>query len=89
MLTMVLLACGGIRAASEDATRAETDIKNELGVGSNVSFRVLSTAKGETLSVAVTLKGAPPGDLATLRARVSAIVTRDFRAHVDQLSVAF
>jgi hypothetical protein len=89
LLALCLAACGEFKADLADAKKSQADIKSELGVDSQVSFRVFSGTKGKKLAVTVALKSPPTGDVGTLKARVSDIVARDFRSHVDNVSVAF
>jgi hypothetical protein len=89
-LLVALTSCADFRADGEDAKKTEADIKSELGVDSQVGFTTFSSTRGgNRLSVVAHLKSPPGGDITAVKAKVSAIVARDFRAHVDGVTVTF
>lgn len=88
-MPVCLSACGDLKNGLADSKRSQTDIKSELGVDSEVNFREFTGSKGKTTTVTVHLDSVPPGDVAAIKASVTTIVTRDFRAHVDKVVVSF
>jgi hypothetical protein len=86
---MTLVACTKVGADFEDAAKSRADIKSELGLDSQVTFRATADTNGRKLVVTVHLGGAPSQDAARIKARIMAIVERDFRSHVDGVSIVF
>lgn len=89
LIIVSLSACGDLKNGLADSKRSQTDIKSELGVSSEVNFREFTGTKGKTTTVTVHLDTVPPGDVAAIKASVTAIVTRDFRSHVDNVIISF
>jgi hypothetical protein len=89
-LAFVLVSgCGDLKEGLADAKRTEADIKSELHVDAQVSFRTFTGTKGKNTSVTVHLMTAPSGDANEVKTKVTDIVNRDFRSHVDSVSVSF
>jgi hypothetical protein len=86
-----LLGCADFRADWDDAKKVEDDIRGELHVDSHVNFRAVSGSKGNRLFVTVSVTGplATGIDVASLKARVTKIVEKDFRSHVASVTVSF
>jgi hypothetical protein len=88
-IVLALSACSDFRADGEDAKKCEADLKSELGLDGKVGFRAFSGTKGSRLYVTVQLAAPPSGDAASVKAKITALVSREFRAHVDQVSVGY
>jgi predicted small secreted protein len=88
-MALVVTACLAMREAGEDARKTEAAIKAELGVDAQINFRVFSGTAGKQLFVDVRLNTAPTGDAATVKTKVTTIVNRNFRSHVDEVKVSF
>ena len=89
MTALALVGAGcGLREANEDANRTEAEIKTTLGVDAAVNFRVRAGGGGKNTVVIVRLKSTPPGDAASIKAKVNDIVNHTFRSHVDRVDVA-
>lgn len=73
----------------EDAKRSEAALKSEMGLNATVTFGAYSGTNGQRTVVSVQLKDPPAGDPAALKARISQVVARTFRARVDRVTVAF
>lgn len=77
-------ACG-LKQGFEDTKRTTAALKSELGLDAGVSFH---TRNGHT-TVQVHLASPPPGDVATLKANVTAVVNRTFHAKVERVELSF
>ena len=86
---VALSSCTQVKHDFEDAKKSQESIKRELGVDAQVTFRTFSGTNGGRTNVSVHLSAPPPGDLGELKSRVTGIVTRTFREHVDTVSVEF
>jgi hypothetical protein len=78
-----------LKEGLEDANKSEASIKGELGLDAKITFTTFSGTGGTRNRVVVHLTAPPTGDPARLKEQVADIVTRNFRAHVDQVTVDF
>jgi hypothetical protein len=89
LLAIGLVSCVNFKNDAEDAKKAQTAIKAELGIDSSVAFRSTVGTQGATLAVVVHMNQTPSGNVAALKSSVSDIVNRSFRAHVDKVAIDF
>jgi hypothetical protein len=80
-------SCGLLPANLEDAVKTRADIKTALGVDSKVSAHTAKRDGRTRLFVQVNLLSPVPGDAARVREDVTRIVERDFRTHVDEITI--
>jgi hypothetical protein len=88
-MVAALSSCTQFDRDFADAKKSEVSLKSELGLDAAVRFRVFSVTNGQRTTVSVHLKAPPTSDPAALKSRVTDVVSRTFRTHVDQVSVDF
>jgi hypothetical protein len=83
-LLLTVAACASIKEDTEDAKKARAAIKAELGYDSLVMFQ---TEEGGKVNVNVLLPRKPAEDPTEIKRKVSAVVAKSFRNHVDAVDV--
>jgi hypothetical protein len=89
LLLGLLLGSCNLKEALEDTKKSEASIKGELGLDAKIMFTTFSGTGGTRNRVVVHLQDPPAGDPARLKEQVADIVKRNFRAHVDQVTVDY
>ncbi len=88
-LSFAVTACASFQEGIDDAKKSKEALKTELGMDANVSFHTFSGTGGKKTIVTVAIRPAPTGDVATVKAQVTTVVTRSFRSPVERVDVTF
>lgn len=89
LVALTLTSCLHLKQDFEDAQQTKNAIKNELNVDSDVRCNELSGIGGAKLFVSVRLSQPPPEDGVQFKNRVTDIVNRNFRSHVDRVTIDY
>lgn len=87
-LSLACGACTELKERGQDASQAAAAIRREVGTEASVGFQVFHGTGGRRLIVNVKLANTPPGDAQQLKAKITEIVQKSFREHVDQVNIA-
>jgi hypothetical protein len=93
---LVLCVLGAISACHEgfwqmqkDTSATKAAVKQELGLDANVVASAIQTNEGSSVQVRVRLAQAPSANAASIEAKVSNVVRRNFHAPIDTIEVTY